>query len=252
MFTWWLMMLTVLGLGVAGMLYFIRWRGADPQTTEGNKVAKVTRVVAWIYVAACTVGGLTNAATTLWDQNITMVLPVKQFWPVLPENVDIQTPLAVVESGGFSQAVVSVSGLDQAARLWLAGANLAQAAVAVGVGLVIVRLCTSVMNRSLFAPSLVRGVRQVAGVVLLGGMLGQGFQLVGGSIGAHQVLGATAWGQTGETIPWNDIHNIIGLPSVAYEWEFSFWPVGIALVLMVLAELFRLGSKVQKDAEGLV
>lgn len=242
-------------IGVAGLLYFGTKRGKGPdavEATEALKIAKVTRILALLYVAGCTLGGLAQAATTLWDTNVTVDLPVEQFWPMVPETVKIQTPLASVVDGGFTQATVSVAGLDVYARLWLAGAVLLQAAMAVMVGLIIARMCVALINKTLFGANLVRGMRQVAGGVLLGGVIGQICQLVGGTLASHQVLGATAWGMSGETIAWSDLHTIVGMPSVAYFWELNFWPIGIALALMVVAELFRQGSKVQKDAAGLI
>ncbi|MHA7175343.1 hypothetical protein ACX80D_01680 [Arthrobacter sp. Sr24] len=255
MMSFWVFVVAIGLLGVAGLVYFSVKRGKGPEATESTealKVAKITRIVALLYVAGCTLGGLLQAATTLWGPNVTVDLPVEQFWPVLPENADIQTPLASVVDGGFTQATVSVDGLDIFARLWLAGAVLLEAAMAVMVGLIIARMCVALIHQTLFGTKLVRGMRQVAGVVLLGGVLGQICQLVGGTLASHQVLGATVWELSSETIAWTDIHNIVGMPSVAYHWEFNFWPIGIALALMVVAELFRQGSKVQKDAAGLI
>ncbi|ALE07104.1 hypothetical protein AL755_19220 [Arthrobacter sp. ERGS1:01] len=244
-------MLVVLSV-VALILFSGRTMAKDSDAVAGGTMVRLTRRIAWLYVAICGVGALVATAETLWDAAVTVRLPVAEFWPKLPETVTIQTPLATVESGGFAWANVSVSGLDVQARLMLTGAVLAQAALAVVAGLVIIKLCTAVMNKTLFAPRLTKGVQQVAGVVLVGGLVWQGCQIFGGTMAAEQVLGATAWGQAGETIAWTDIHTMVGLPSVAYSWEFNFWPVGVALVLMVLAELFRQGSKVQQGATGLV
>lgn len=66
------------------------------------------------------------------------------------------------------------------------------------------------------------------------------------------MLGATAWSVDGQTIEWTDIHTIIGLPSLSNEWQVNLWPIGVALALVVLAELFRHGSKVQQDVAGLI
>lgn len=251
--TWWSWLLALIVLSVVALILLSgRTTAKDSEAIGGGAMVRITRRIAWLYVAVCGVGALVAAAETLWGAAVTLRLPVAEFWPKLPESVTIQTPLATVESGGFTWATVSVSGLDVQARLMLTGAVLAQAALAVVAGLAIIKLCTAVMNKTLFAPRLITGVRQVAGVVLIGGLVWQGCQIFGGTMAAEQVLGATAWGQAGETIAWTDIHTMVGLPSVAYSWEFNFWPVGVALVLMVLAELFRQGSKVQQDAAGLV
>ncbi|MEV8145651.1 hypothetical protein [Specibacter sp. NPDC078709] len=247
----WLLVVAVLAI-VALILFAGRSSVKDPEAVAGGGMVRATRRIAWLYVAGCVVGGLTAMVSTVWGDSVTVKLPVQEFWPALPGTVTIDTPLATVESGGFTWANVSVSGLTIATRLMLAGAVVAQSALAVGAGLVIIKLCTSVMNRTLFVPALVKGVQIIAGVVFMGGTIWQACQIFGGSMAAEQVLGANAWELSGETIAWTDIHNIVGMPSVAYFWEFNFWPIGVALVLMVLAELFRQGSKVQKDAAGLI
>lgn len=251
--TWWSWLLVILVLGVMAMILFAHRSGRkDPGAVAGAGMVNATRRIAWVYLAFCVVGGLIASAGTLWGTEVAVRLPVAEFWPALPGNVTIDTPLATVESGGFRWADVNVRGLDMEVRLMLTGSILAQAAVAVGAGLAIIKLCTADKSHSLFVPQLVRGVQQLAGVVLLGGMLWQACEIFGGSMAAEQVLGATAWGQAGETMVWTDIHNIVGLPSVGYAWEFNLWPIGVALVLMVLAELFRQGNKVQKDVAGLI
>lgn len=251
--TWWSWLLVVVVLAVVVIILFAgRGTANDPEAVAGGKMVRATRRIAWVYVAACVVGGLTAAATALWGTAVTVRLPVQEFWPSLPNTVEIQTPLAVVEAGGFTWADVSVSGLTTQTRIMLMVAGLAQTVMFAVVGLVIIRMCSSVMNKTLFGPKLVRGVQQVAGVVMLGGLVWQIAQIFGGTMAADEVLGASAWGMSGETIVWTDLHDIVGMPSVAYSWEFNFWPFGIALMLMVLAELFRQGSKVQKDAAGLI
>jgi len=239
---------------VGSMIYLAKKRGADPEATEGHKVAKVTRIVALLVAATCAFGGLSNTFATLWGPDVTVQLPVTQFWPAIPAGVDIQTPLATVVAGGFTQAAVSVNGLDTFARLWLAGAALLQALVGVTVGLIIARLCMAVLNKTLFGAKLIRGIRQVAGVVLLGGLGWQACQIVGGTLASQQVLGASGWSIDQATVGagWSDLHQIMGLPSVVTSWEVNFWPVGVALAIFVLAELFRQGSKVQQEVAGLV
>lgn len=257
--TWWSWLLVIVVLAVVAMILLAPRRNSgeprepkDPETLAGGTMVRATRRIAWLYVAACTLGGLVSTAETLWGEAVTVKLPVAEFWPALPDSVTMQTPLAVVESGGFTWATVSASGLDVQTRLMLSGAVLAQAALAVVAGLVIIKLCTSVMNKTLFGPPLIRGAQQLAGVVLLGGLVWQGCQIFGGTMAAEQLLGARAWGLSGESVPWTDIHNIVGLPSVAHAWEFNFWFIGAALVLMVLAELFRQGAKIQKETAGLI
>ena len=251
--TWWSWLLVILVLGTVAMILFAGRRGVkDPGAVAGHGMVRTTRRIAWIFVAVSAIAGLAEIIRTIWQDVVTVKLPVQQFWPTLPDNVTMETPLAPVEYGGFTWAMVGVSGLELDARLMLAGAVLSQVALAVVVGLTVVRLCSSLLCGTLFAPQLVRTMQQLAGVTLLAGIAWQVFQTIGGSIASEQVLGAAGWRLSSETITYTDIQSIIGLPSVSYAWEFNFWPVGAALALIVLAELFRQGNKVQKDTAGLV
>lgn len=249
---WVSLVLVLLVLGTVALILFARRNNTHPSGIPGFRTARVTWFIALVVGGASVLGAFTSVGAVFSGSAVTVRLPVRQFWPALPEAVDMQTPLAVVQGGGFTQADLSVSGLDMEAGLWLAGAAVAQAAVAVVVALVIARMCTALMRGSFFAPQLVSGIRQVAVVVLVGGLGWQLCQNVGGALAARQILGATAWTLSGENVVWTDIHNIIGLPAVTNEWQLNLWPVGVSLALVVLAELFRHGSKVQKDAAGLI
>ncbi|MCU6482235.1 hypothetical protein [Arthrobacter sp. A2-55] len=251
--TWWSWLLVIAVLAAVTLILFAGRRGAgDSDAIAGAGMVRATRTIAWIYVAACSLSGLGNAAATVWGEAVTVKLPVAQFWPSLPAHTGNPAPRATVESGGFSWADVSVSGLDLETRLMLTGAIVAQGVLAVVAGLVIIRLCAAITDKTLFGPRLVKGSQQLAGVVLLGGMIWQGCQLFGGTMAAQQVLGGTGWSTQGSAEDGAAIHHITGLPSVSYAWEFNFWPIGVALALMVLAELFRQGGKVQKDVAGLI
>lgn len=83
------------------------------------------------------------------------------------------------------------------------------------------------MKGTFFAPQLVRGFRPVAAVVLVGVGDGRRNHLMG----RHP--------------------QVIGLPFLSNEWHINFWAIGVALALVVLAELFRHGSKVQQGSAGL-
>lgn len=251
--TWWSWLLVLLVLVAVALILFAGRSGApDPGAVAGGRTVRTTRRIAWIYVATCLVAGLASMAETLWGAVVTVKLPVAEFWPSMPDSVTIETPLARVAAGGFTTATVSVDGLDLQTRLMLAGAELAQLVLAVAAGFVIISLCTAVMMKSLFSRKLIRSVRLLAGVVLLGGMVWQACQLFGGSMAAEQVVGATSWSVSEESIPWTDVHEIVGLPSVSYSWEFNLWFIGAALALMVLAELFRQGGRIQKETAGLI
>ncbi|MGO4383239.1 hypothetical protein [Specibacter sp. RAF43] len=229
-------------VGLAVLFTILRRRGgADPthdgyRATTVTRVAKVTRAVAFLFVAVSTVGAASEVAANSFSPMVRVTLPVREFWPATPAGVELYNQHAQVVGGGFTQAVVSVHGLDLATRIWLTAGTLLQCAVGVIVGLLIADLCLGVLNKTLFRPGLIRGIRRIAVTVLAGGIAWQLCHLVGGNLAARQVLGAS--GQD------------IGLPTAGFAWDINFWPIGAAMVLFVLAAAFRHGGMVPKDAAG--
>ena len=73
--TWWSWLLVLVVLAVVAMILFARRRNAgeprepkDPEALAGGTMVRATRRIAWLYVAACTLGGLVSTAETLWGE----------------------------------------------------------------------------------------------------------------------------------------------------------------------------------------
>ncbi|MDD0859259.1 hypothetical protein NHF46_19100 [Arthrobacter alpinus] len=66
--TWWSWLIVVAVLAVVAMILFMGRRTVkDPEAVAGGMMVRATRRIAWLYVAACVVGGLSAAVTTVWE-----------------------------------------------------------------------------------------------------------------------------------------------------------------------------------------
>lgn len=252
--TWW-SVLAVLGLlGAVAALVVVNRRSA---TSVGSDVGltravRVTRVIAIAYAALTVIGSIASIVPTLINDTVTVRLPVKQFWPSLPNTAEVTGTTADVVGGGFDHAMVVVAGLDTATRVWLAAGNVLQGATNVVIGVVVAVLCTSVIRQNPFRPALTGGINLTAAAIIVGGLGWQVCDAIAGGLAASQVLRATGWSVDVAEIDWMDMREIIGLPSEGYGWTLDFWPIWGGLALFAVAAVFRYGQELQKDADGLV
>ena len=190
-FNWWGLVIFVILMAVVSAIA-IRG-GARRPARSGVPIARITRVVAVIYVAASVVGTLIVVLQTLINSRVRVWMPVREFWPNLPSTVQLHGVSGQVVGGGFSNADVEVTGLDSAARIWLASGALVQGLTAVMVGLVVAKLCTSVLRQNPVRAMLSRGINLAAFGILLGGIFWQICLVVGNGMASTQVLGVNGW-----------------------------------------------------------
>ena len=219
---------------------------------RGFGVVLLTRVIAWISIAGVALVTVSTVVSDLTSRSISLRLPVYEFWPTLPAGATIISgPTAQVTSGGFTSAEVSVSGLDIAARAWLAGSSLLQGATIIMIAIVVVTLSLTILRNDPFQPAVARSIRLVGITVIVGGLAWQACSGVGESLASKQVL------QLGSTelknlASWDDINTIIGFPQPTPHIQVDFWPIGVGLVMLVLAAAFRYGERLRRDTDGLV
>lgn len=206
-------------------------------------VARVAAAGAVLFTSARVILDFTSNA-------VSVAIPVQQFWPLLPAGDTLTGPTAHVVSGGFTDATVGVSGLDAAARSWLAGASLLQGATIAILAIMVATLCSTVLKELPFRPTLTRGIRTTAFAILFGGF---GWQLcsgIGRSLAAQQVLRLDSAAFTNR-IDFT-LGTITGFPSPGWDASFDLWPLWVALAFFALAAAFRYGESLQRDTEGLV
>jgi hypothetical protein len=222
------------------------------EEARGFGVVLLTRVIAWISIAGVALYTVSTVVSDLTSRSISLRLPVYEFWPTLPAGATIISgPTAEVTSGGFTSAEVYVSGLDTAARAWLAGSSLLQGATIIMIAIVVVTLSSTILRNDPFQPAVARGIRLVGITVIVGGLAWQACSGVGESLASKQVL---QLGSTGlkDLAGWDNINTIIGFPQPTPHIQVDFWPIGVGLVMLVLAAAFRAGERLQRDTEGLV
>jgi hypothetical protein len=219
---------------------------------RGFGVVLLTRVLAWISIASVALYTVSTVISDFTSRSISVSLPVNEFWPTLPAGATITGgPTALVTSGGFSSAEVFVSGLDTAARAWLAGSSLLQGATVIMIAVVVVTLSSTILRNDPFQPAVARGIR-LLGVTVIGG--GLGWQICSGmgeSLASSQVLQLGS-AELKNVITWDNINTIIGFPQPTPHIQVDFWPIGVGLVMLVLAAAFRYGERLRRDTDGLV
>ena len=252
--TWWNIIVVIGMLGAASVLLVVGRRSRSRAGNEAGRttVARVTRIIAITYAAVSAIGAVAGAVQSLFSETVTVRLPVDPFWPSLPSTVQVTGTTADVVGGGFDHAVVVLTGLDTATRVWLAAGDVLQGATNVAIGVVVAALCTSIIRLNPFRPALTRGINLTATVIIAGGLGWQVCDAVAGSLASFQVLGATGWSLDTSDVDWNDVREIIGLPGVRHEWIVEFWPIWVGLALFAVSAAFRSGERLQRDTEGLI
>jgi len=243
---WFPFAILIAAIVLAALAVVLRWNMPSPLTVT------IVRVMAAIYAGGAVIGTIASVARTITSTSVDVVMPVTPFWPTLPPGAGVEGTTATVVAGGFSQAAVTVDGLDGASRAWLVGEQVFQGATNVVVGVVIFVLCSSILKQDPFRSTLARGITVSAITIMVGGI---GWQLcgsIGGWLASEQVLRTTG-GHWKDTITWPDFDAILGMPQPGgNSWSIDFWPIGAGLALLALGAVFRFGRVIQKDTEGLV
>lgn len=242
--TWW--MLAGAGvLVVAAALVIVAARarraGRGDVTSAG-----ITLAVAVVSAAIAVIGGIVAATATLLQPEVAITIPVREFWPPLPEGTEIEGATAMRAGGGFTSATIVASGLSLGARVrWAIGQALAWF-VPGAVAALVAMACLQLRRGRPFAPVLARLTMVVAVVVAVGGTAAQVLGDVAGSMASHELLAWTGAQWTGDVGPETL------LPSPTLLIELPFWPIGAGLGLAALAAVLRQGDRLARDTEGLV
>ena len=252
--SWWHALVAIGLLGAIAALVVVGRRsaaGADGGVTP-TRAVRVTRIIALAYAALTVMGTISSILPTLFADTVAVRLPVKPFWPSLPNTAEVTGTTAEVVGGGFDHALVSVAGLDTATRVWLASGDVLQGAMNVVIGVVVAVLCTSIIKENPFRPALTGSINLTATAIIVGGLGWQVCDAVAGGLAGSQVLRATGWSVDPAEIDWMDIRQVVGLPMEGHGWTLDFWPIWVGLALFAVAAVFRYGQKLQKDSDGLV
>jgi hypothetical protein len=225
------------------ILAFRGWRrrGVDAVIGVTLTVAALVAVFAAFGVVVTVIAG--------FQTGLTITIPVQQFWPHPASGVSIQSgPSAHVDDGGFTTAEVTASGLSTGIRvMWVTGQAIGVLLIASVAALVAV-LCFQLLRGAPFVATLRRAALVTAVVCLVGGLGSQLLCGIAGGLASYELLEVHGW-----ACPRGVVDACAtGLPTPFFSLDVNFWPIGAALGLAVFAALLRVGSRLQRDTEGLV
>lgn len=232
-------------VGIPVLVILIAMRG-------GAHMPRIVAVVS--YGVAAVIAGLTavTAITLMSGAPVELTVPIRQLQPYVAEGVTL-TPAtsATIESGGMSQATLVVSGLPLNTRLVLLAGMLIAAATAIAVCVVVIRLARSVMTGNPFALG-TKALIATGWILLIGGVVASLVGQIGGVMASFDIFSFTGGSAAGD---WNPEGSFAGpgWPEPAgFGLDIPWWPLGGALVLALIAGVFRSGAQFHRDSEGLV
>lgn len=218
----------------------------------GPHMPKIVALVS--YAVMVVVAGMTAVAgiTLMSGAAVEITVPITPIKPSLPAGVTLEpaTP-ATIESGGMDQATLMVSGLPLTTRLVILAAMLLSAATAIAVCVVVIRLARSVMSGNPFALG-TQALIATGWILLIGGVLASLVGQIGNVMACYDIFEYIG-GNAPEN--WNPAGPFAGpgWPEPAgFNLSIPWWPLGGALVLALIAGVFRYGAQLHRDSEGLV
>jgi hypothetical protein len=232
----------------AGREAFVReWR-EYPRTHPfqwTHWIAWLTIVGSVLYYGFSIVGDFTSPS-------LIVDLPVRADWSPGPDGTTFDGGLSHLTDGSITSLHATVTDPALAVRIWSAVNLLIVGTMWVWIALVTRATIRRVRSGSPFVPQLSRGVRAVAFVVMVGGILAQVSFGISATLVSSSTLGS-GWSSAGPTsVAPMEPGTLIGVPFSSVSVSVDFWPIGVGLVLLVLARLIRIGERFQRDAEGLV
>ena len=251
-----LLVITVIVLLAIGTLTYTARMGT-PGGAPSRAVPRLVQLGALIGAVVTAVIGLIALVTIAAAGPITMTMPVQGFLPMIaPELREVSGPDATIIGGsGFTEGNFTIEGLDPAARLWLAAGTLVNTADIVTILLLIARLARQASEEAPFARSTSALLARGGAVLAIGGLIWQICFAVAGLLASNQALFVSGYAVDDEAVLIrNELLGLdpSGLPSPGGDVTIDLWPIGIGLVLIVLAVLMRHAERLQRDTAGLV
>jgi hypothetical protein len=247
---WFLLGLAAVAATLAIALLGYAKSAKSRSTDDGSGMLRVTRVIALVYGAVMLMVTITGVASTLFDREVSVTVPTREFWPMLRPGTEIvDGPSAEIVAGGFTEATLTIADLGMDARLLLAGHGAILGLSHVLVAIVVALLCQRLLVGDPFRRVLSRSVAIVAAVIAAGGFVAQVLFGIGSSVASEQALRISGWSST-STLPTDDTSP--GLPEPTFALNIDFTPLLIGLALVAVASAFRYAERLQRDTEGLV
>lgn len=231
-----------------------RTRSADAPPSVGPLRWAFGTAVVLILLAV--VGTLISVIEAVFGESVTVTVPVQRFRPLVdPTVTELQVDAdAALGSPGFTEGVFLVSGLDAAARAWLAVGHAVTGALVIVILVLIARLIRQAMDEEPFREPISHLMARSGAVLAIGTVIGQIALGVGGSLASAQLFQPTSWVSEGTLSPLYERSGLspIGLPESTFAFDVEFWPIGVGLALIVVAGIMSRGERLQRDTAGLV
>lgn len=244
-----IVIIAAVALVVAAVL-FIRATRRARSRGDASPVVSLALSLSAAWAAFSLLGAAISVIQNLAADAPRMSVPVAPFWPDLLPGVTIDTgPTAEVVGGGFTVAEVDVAGVSPLARgLWTTGQALWSLIPAAIAGLIAVA-CFQLLAGRTFDRIVVRMTMATAVIVAAGGTAAQLLSDIAGSMASQELFAR-------ESARWTEIPGVddpfAWWPEATLNVTLPFWPIAAGLGLAALAAVFRYGSRLERDTEGLV
>ncbi|QLD12077.1 hypothetical protein [Microbacterium oleivorans] len=217
---------------------------------DPSPVVSLALTLSALWASFSLLGAVVSVIQNLSADAPRMSVPVAPFWPGLLPGVTVDDgPTARVVGGGVTAVDVDVAGVSGLARgLWTAGQAL-WALIPAAIAALIAVACFQLLAGRAFDRTVVRATMATAVVVAAGGVAAQLLSDVAGSMASHELFALVS-------ARWEDIpgieHPLDWWPNETLSITLPFWPIAAGLGVAALAAIFRYGSRLQRDTEGLV
>ncbi|MFN4001652.1 hypothetical protein [Microcella sp.] len=184
--------------------------------------------------------GVVAIVMTFIGDRVTLAVPIIPFIETVPDALRATPGVSIV--GGSAQQVsvpLSLSGLDPLTLTLVALQTALTTAVIITVLLMVARLAKQSLSETPFSPK-ASSFLAVSGIAFTLGVM------------ASQFAGLLAGARAHEQLFFLRTDAIDGVVNAPPTWVIEVWPIGVGLVLIVLARLIRGGERLQRDTKGLV
>jgi len=224
---------------------------------------RIVAPIAQVAGVAIVLGGLLSFAVTaiplLVDAPATVTVPLHVMAPHAARGITIDPAPAHIVGGGVDRATLELTGLSVPTRALLVASDALQAATAVLLGIIVVRLARSLAAGDPFRVGF-RSLSTASIVLLAGGTAWTVLGDLGAWRAGQEALAVPGWSASkAYAVLIRSTDDIDGILS-QYGWPrpadltltLPLWPLGAALGLALLAAVFRAGVRLRRDTEGLV
>ena len=241
--------ISVIVLVVAVIGVFL-WQLARGALGDDVRTFRMLHRAAWAATVLLLAAAAVTVVADLVSPLITITVPIRHVWPLPLAGVDIDTGPAHVESAEVALAQLTLSGLSLPVRLLWTASQALSLLLPASVAFLVARGAALLRDGAPFSPVLARTTGTAALIVLLAGSIAPVLGGTAGSMASHEALQVTsaAW-SGGYPDDWSP-QDVMPEPTVFV--PFEFWPLGVAVALLVVTAILRYGARLQKDTEGLV